>query len=203
MEHYRFWRTPKYDTPMSKPKFWVSLAVFQVAFGLIVFYATRSHYLQNPSLGARATSSLAAPTSGASAWPNVSMTLPGGTPSSDDPQAIAREADELFAAKQYDRAAALYERLVGLDASNADLYNNLALTLHYLGRSDEALAKLAQGAALDPQHQRLWLTTGFVNLQLGRTTTAREALQKAASVGGDAAIRESAQNMLASLPTDP
>jgi tetratricopeptide (TPR) repeat protein len=131
------------------------------------------------------------------------MTLPSGAPpASDEPQAIAHEADELFAAKQYDRAAALYARLVALDPSNADLYNNLGLTLHYLGRSDEALARLAEGAALDPRHQRLWLTTGFVNQQLGREAGAREALQKAASVGEDAAIRDSAEKMLASLPDD-
>jgi len=190
---------PKYDTPMSTPKFWVGLAVFQVAFGLTVFYATRTYYRQDP----RATPSLAAAGGGASTWPNVSMTLPSSAPpASDDPRSIAHEADELFGAKQYDRAAALYERLVALDSSNADLYNNLGLTLHYLGRSDDALAKLAQGTALDPQHQRLWLTTGFVNLQLGRAAAAREALQKAASAGGDDAIRDSAQKMLASLPKD-
>lgn len=183
---------------MSTPKFWLGLAAFQVAFGFAVFYATRSHYVQPASVPPAASAS----TAGApSPWPNVAMTLPSSVaPDSDDPRALAQQADELFAAKQYGAAAALYERLSALDPDNADLYNNLGLTLHYLGRSDEALDTLAQGATRAPEHQRLWLTTGFVNMQLGRTAAARNALEKAASVGEDDAIRGSARDMLASLP---
>jgi tetratricopeptide (TPR) repeat protein len=187
---------------VNKPKFWIALVAFEIVFGLAVFFATRSYYTATP--GARTGTppiATVAPAPGLSPWPNVALTLPSGAPpTGDDPQSIAHEADELFAAKQYERAAALYERLIALDGSNAGLYNNLGLTLHYLGRSSEALERLATGAALDPQHQRIWLTTGFVNLQLGATEAARAALQKAASVGGDAAIRDSAEKMLATLP---
>jgi Tfp pilus assembly protein PilF len=117
-----------------------------------------------------------------------------------DPLAIAHEADELFARKQFAEAAQRYEQLPALDSDNVDVYNNLGITLHYLGRSEEALQRLAEGAALDPQHQRLWLTTGFVNLQLGNTELARAALTKAITAGSDLSIRESAEMMLASLP---
>jgi tetratricopeptide (TPR) repeat protein len=187
---------------VSNPKFWIALVAFEVVFGFAVFFATRSYYTAAPSTVASTLPiATTAPAPGLSPWPNVALTLPSSAPpTSDDPQSISREADQLFAAKQYDRAAALYERLIALDPSNVGLYNNLGLTLHYLGRSNDALERLAAGAALDAQHQRIWLTTGFVNLQLGRTEAARSALQKAASIGSDSAIRDSAEKMLATLP---
>jgi tetratricopeptide (TPR) repeat protein len=187
---------------MRSPRFWLVLVAFEVVFGLAVFLATRSYYTSTAGTEPGTPPIAAAtPAPGLSPWPNVALTLPSSAPpTSDDPQSIAREADELFAAKQYDRAAALYERLIALDAGNVGLYNNLGLTLHYLGRSSDALDRLAAGAALDPQHQRIWLTTGFVNLQLGKAEAARAALQKAASAGGDTAIRDSAEKMLATLP---
>ena len=77
---------------------------------------------------------------------------------------------------------------------------SVPLTLHYLGRSNEALEKLAAGLKIDPQHQRSWLTTGFVNLRLGNATEARAALTKARDVGDDTQIRENAEKMLAGLP---
>ncbi len=80
-----------------------------------------------------------------------------------------------------------------------ELYNNLGLTLHYLGRSDEALQKLKAGLAIDPSHQRTWLTTGFVNLRLGHEGEARAALTKARDLGNDPQIRESAEKMLADI----
>jgi Flp pilus assembly protein TadD len=81
-----------------------------------------------------------------------------------------------------------------------ELYNNVGLTLHYLGRSSEALEKLAAGLKIDPNHQRSWLTTGFVNLRLGNAAEARAALTKARDVGSDPQIRDSAEKMLAGLP---
>ncbi len=53
---------------------------------------------------------------------------------------------------------------------------------------------------MDAEHQRIWLTLGFVNSQLGNTDQARLALTKATQVGGNASIRESAEKMLAELP---
>jgi tetratricopeptide (TPR) repeat protein len=183
-------------------KFWLAMAVFQIVFGLTVFAVTRHYYFA-------ASTEAAVPTRlGAAApapWPDVALTAPsaasptGATPGTD-PLALANQADAAFASKQYATAAELYAQLLQLDLGNVDLYNNLGITLHYLGRSEEALRRLAEGAALDPQHQRIWLTTGFVNLQLDNTERARSALTNAASMGTDASIRASAEKMLASLP---
>ncbi len=191
---------------MRGTRFWIPMALFQVAFGLTVFLLTRAHYLDEHAtqastvgrasffdepplaLPARITSELAA----AAQAPALEA--------SSDPAEIARQADTYFNEKQYERAAALYERLQTLDPDNVDVYNNLGLTLHYLGRSDEALRELAEGAAKDPVHQRIWLTLGFVNSQLGNIEPARLALTNAVQLGAENEIGRSAAEMLAALP---
>ncbi len=190
----------------SRTRLWVALAAFQVAFGLAVFALTRHFYLAdriplNPGVAAILESppTWPGPTVGSGpSSPGSTLAPPG--PVTQDPAEISRQADEAFSAGQYDRAAALYERLLAFDPKNVGVYNNLGLTLHYLGRSAEALQKLGEGLAIDPQDQRSWLTTGFVNSQLGNTEQARTALTKAAQTGTDEQIRESARQMLAGLP---
>ena len=195
---------------MHSTRFWLTMAVFQLAFGLTVFAVTRHYYLSSAppaqlpawALGAGTALPSTTPTSApfklappVSLPPVVSAALAG-----NDPVALFERADAAFTAGSYAEAAALYEQLVALDPQNVELYNNLALTLHYLGRSDEALQKLKAGLAIDPTHQRSWLTSGFVNQRLGNTTEARAALVKARDAGDDKQIRESAEKMLADLP---
>jgi len=72
--------------------------------------------------------------------------------------------------------------------------------LHYLGRSDEALRRLNDGVAVDAEHQRTWLTLGYVNSQLGNTGQARTALTNAVQFGSNESIRQSAMRMLEELP---
>ena len=186
-------------------KFWVSLAIFQVLFGLAVFAITRDYYGRDAdNAGARpSTTSQSA------------LVLPDGISPSDiaqlgspaagmsivrDPAEISRQADEFFATRQYDKAADLYERLLAFSPNNAEIHNNLGLTLHYLGRSTEALQRLHEGIAADPAHQRIWLTLGYVNSQLGNTEQAREALTTATQIGTDESIRQAAVKMLQELP---
>jgi Flp pilus assembly protein TadD len=126
-----------------------------------------------------------------------------GESSTDDPAEISRQANEFFARQQYQQAAALYQRLLAIDPQNVEVHNNLGLTLHYLGRSDEALRRLNDGVALDSSHQRIWLTLGYVNSQLGNVEQARTALTKATEVGSNESIRQSAQRMLEELTNSP
>ena len=113
---------------------------------------------------------------------------------------LSRQADQYFTSQQYDLAAQSYERLLALRPGNADVLNELGLTLHYLGRSDEALRRLNEGVAADPTHQRIRLTLGYVNSQLGNTKEARAALTAATQIGTDEDIRQSALTMLKNLP---
>ena len=118
----------------------------------------------------------------------------------EDPVEVTRQANEYFANKQYDKAADLYERLLVFGPNNVDTYNNLGITLHYLGKSSEAILRLNEGVAIDPTHQRIWLTLGFVNSQIGDTVQARTALNAAAKINADNEIGESAIKMLEDLP---
>jgi tetratricopeptide (TPR) repeat protein len=181
--------------------FWIPMIVFQVAFGLTIFAVTREVYMQAPVAST-------APRSGGT-WSQI----PGsqGAPVeilplapepfiSNDPAEISSKADEYFSARQYDKAAELYQRLIAMGVSDVNAYNSLGLTLQYLGRSAEALQVLNDGIALDPNYQRIWLTLGFVNLQLGNAEQARSSLGKAIELGPDNQIGQAAAKMLAEMP---
>lgn len=186
-------------------RFWTLLAVFQLGFGFAVFAVTRDYYVQEPG-----RSNAHPPTTGqnAAAWPNgiaaneiARLGVPAADPfASQDPLQLSRQADVYFANRQYAQAAEMYERLLAFSPNNAELLNNLGLTLHYLGRSDEALQRLGEGVAADPDNQRVWLTTGYVNGELGDIDRARSALTNATLIGDNESIRQSAQEMLNKLP---
>jgi Flp pilus assembly protein TadD len=120
----------------------------------------------------------------------------------DDPAVIARQADDFFARERYSEAADLYERLLALGYNEVDTYNNLGITLHYLGRHAEALRILKEGVEVDSNYQRIWLTLGFVNSQMGNTAEARAALGTAVQLGADTEVGKAAAKMLADLPED-
>jgi Flp pilus assembly protein TadD len=186
-------------------KFWISLSAFQIAFGVAVFAVTRHYYMvEEARTGADRTE---AREPAVPAWPDpvtgVNPALLEGfsaAPRLDDPAALSRQADEAFGSKQYDRAALQYAQLLTLAPDNVEIYNNLGLTLYYLGRSAEALSKLNEGIAVDPMNQRIWLTTGFVNAQLGNIADARLALTNAVAMDPNNDVGQSAASMLDNLP---
>ena len=177
--------------------FWISMAIFQVAFGFAVFAITRDHYKGEVTL---ATSSELPAATATDRFSSIDASLLGslGTNAAfpQDPAEISRQANASFAGGQYARAADLYEKLLAVDPGNVDTLNNLGLTLHYIGRSDEALQKLEEGVAADPSYQRIWLTLGFVNSSVGNTDAAREALSTALSMDPASDVGQSASRML-------
>ncbi len=186
-------------------KFWSLLLVFQVVFGLVVFAVTREYYLPDEAVSRSHTLATAPAATGWSrgmtATDVARLTSPGLVDTvPTDPTEIYRRAEEFFAARQYAQAAQLYEQLLQFSPDDAEIHNNLGLTLFYLGRGDEALARLNEGVAKDPAHQRSWLTLGYVNSQLGNIEEARAALTRATETGGNASISEAAMEMLGKLP---
>lgn len=186
-------------------KFWIPMTVFQVAFGLTIFTITRQYYIPDSDNVSNASTEKSQPSF---VWPDgIMQTNPAQLNSStfsqstiEDPAEISRQADEYFTKKQYDKAAESYERLLVLSPNNVETYNNLGITLHYLGRSSEALQRLNEGVVVDPTHQRIWLTLGFVYSQVGNTENARTALTNAAKIDADNEIGKSAVTMLENLP---
>jgi tetratricopeptide (TPR) repeat protein len=181
--------------------------MFQVVFGVTVFGVTRHHYLQSDQA---AVTPMPSPASPHGTGSNLLNTGPAGEmeqlmnlfptqPASEDPQAILANADNHFGLGQYQQAAEGYSQLIRMGSSDAEIYNNLGITLHYLGRSAEALTVLDQGVAINPEYQRIWLTRGFVSSQLGRIDQARKALRRATALGADTEVGQSAQQMLDQL----
>lgn len=187
------------------PKFWILLAVFQLAFGLAVFAITRQAYLPDSTDAKELPAALG---QNSMEWTDriseISPALAVSTTSKQvaltEPVEISRQADQYFANQQYALAAGLYEKLVEIAPNNVDALNNLGITLHYLGRSGEALDWLRAGVALEPANQRIWLTLGFVNSQLGNIDEARAALTTAAEMGAATDVGQSAEKMLEDLP---
>ena len=181
------------------------MTVFQVFFAYAVFAITRDYYEVDVQ---EKTSRPSSTVQSSTVWPNSiseaeidRLSLPGlGNLAPQDPLEIYRQAEQFFANRQYDRAAQSYEQLLAFSPNDAEIHNNLGLTLHYLGRSSEALQRLNEGVAVDPENQRIWLTLGYVNSQLGNTEEARSALTKATQIGTDDSIRGTAAKMLQDLP---
>jgi len=185
--------------------FWLAMAAFQVAFGFVIFAVTRDYYYSEPAAGMPARPAMPPghpPISagGTDLDPNAVAAVLSTFPQSDDPAEISRQADEYFAQKQYALAAEQYQRLLDFDPARAETYNNLGLTLHYLGRSEEALRVLNDGIALGTSNQRIWLTFGYVNSQTGNIEAARAALNRAIEMDASSSIADSAFKMLEQLP---
>jgi len=186
-------------------KFWIPMTVFQIVFGLTVFTITRQYYIQDPDNVNADSAEIRQP---AFVWPDGqtemnSTQLNSSTfnqSSVEDPVEVTRQANEYFANKQYDKAAVLYERLLVFGPNNVETYNNLGITLHYLGKSSEAILRLNEGVTIDPTHQRIWLTLGFVNSQIDNAAQARTALNTAVKINADNEIGGSAIKMLEDLP---
>ena len=186
-------------------RFWILLVAFQVVFGLSIFAFTRQYYLHGPeSMSARPSAS----SRSAVGWPDRSMesdiesflsSSPGGSVATD-PAELLRQGNDFFASGQYDQAADRYSRALESGATDANTYNSLGITLQYLGRSDEALRVLNQGIAADPTYQRMWLTLGFVNSQIGNFEQARTALTTAVQMGADTDVGQAASEMIKKLP---
>ena len=177
--------------------FWVSMVVFQVAFGFAVFAITRDYYrAERTTMTSGAPRQVTTADRFSSIDPDLVVSLGDNAAFSQDPLEVSRRADRSFADGDYAQAAALYEKLAAMDPGNVDALNNLGLSLHYIGRSEEALQKLKEGISVDPSFQRIWLTLGFVNSSMGNTQAAREALNRAMAMDPDNDVGRSASRML-------
>ncbi|MDX1592827.1 MAG: tetratricopeptide repeat protein [Gammaproteobacteria bacterium] len=167
---------------------------FLIVYGVVVFAATRAYYLD------RGSQAPAAPVTRAPARPVEVPQARPPVPLADDPAALSDQADDLLTQKRYGEAVVAYRKLLDLAPGNVETYNDLGLALFYAGRSGEALEVLEAGAAREPDFQRIWLTLGFVQLQLARVEQAREALETCIEIDPDSPIAAEASRFLARIP---
>ena len=169
---------------------------FLIVYGAVVFAATRAYYLEQAAARPPAASTPA----GGAARP---IAIPQARPPvtlADDPAVLADQADELLTQKRFGEAIEAYRKLLELAPDDVDTFNDLGLALHYAGRSGEALQVLEAGAAKDAKFQRIWLTLGFVRLQLGQTESARAAFQTCVDVDPESPIAIEARRFLERIP---
>lgn len=208
---------------------WSGFVAFQVVYGVVVFLAARELYEDQSAKTdyARAQyqgASRQAPhpipagmprTSGLAALPgseritveDAERLVAGSTgekfpASSAGPKELASAADRHFAKGLYQQAATEYARILAMAPENVDIHNNLGLTLHYVGRSEEAIDILKKGIAIGGNHQRIWLTLGFVQSGMGDVDAARSSLSIAAKMDPDSRIGLEAKRLMGELPAE-
>ena len=86
--------------------------------------------------------------------------------------------------------------MLALAPDNAAIYNDLGLSLHYNGKTVEAIAALKKATTLDPELQRAWLSYGFVLRSAGREKEGRAALEKTIKLNPATAQGIEAKSML-------
>jgi Flp pilus assembly protein TadD len=117
----------------------------------------------------------------------------------EDPGLIARLADDYFRQKEYPQAIELYERALKINPDDVETYNDLGLSLFYIGQSQRAVNVLQTGVAKQPNFQRIQLTLGFVLAQTGNKEAASTAFRKAIALGSDNSVGQEAKRMLSEI----
>ncbi len=118
----------------------------------------------------------------------------------DDKKAIYSLADTYFTLKRFDDAVKYYKKLLIIMPDDADVYNDLGLSLHYLGKSNEAVNALETGIEKNPYNQRIWLTKGFVLAYgVGDLKKAGEAWKKARGIDPASSVGKAADNYLTQI----
>jgi len=187
---------------------WLLAIAFLVLYGAVVFAVTRAYYLeQSPPRQALSQAPQTPPAEPVSGLGRTMQRFGAGSVvqreelTTTDPVLLARLGDQFFEQGQLQRAMTAYERTLRFDPNDTDTYNDLGLTLHYLGQSQRAVQVLQQGASRDAAYQRIHLTLGFVQLQSGDTEAAAAALQRAVDLGPETSVGVEAQRLLGELAT--
>lgn len=116
----------------------------------------------------------------------------------NDPELLTRLGDTYFETKQFSESAAYYKKAIEIKPGEADLYNDLGLSLHYVGNSAEGLRYIEEGLKKNPYHQRMWLTKGFIMAYgMGDLDGARAAWDKAKSISPESQVGKAASDFLA------
>ncbi|MCF7991926.1 MAG: tetratricopeptide repeat protein [Thiohalocapsa sp.] len=188
--------------PRLTPLQWVVFLLFVFFYGFTVFAVTRDYYQRNPPRAAAQTAAgVSAGDASAlggrmrEALSDTESSLPEDLLNAN-PTLISQEADRLFAERRFAQAATLYRRLIELDPADVGARNDLGLALHYAGRTPEALSMLREGADMDPDFQRIWLSLGFVAVQADATEQARAALIHARDLDPETDIGKEASRLL-------
>lgn len=119
--------------------------------------------------------------------------------SPNDTDALMRLADAYFELKQFNEAANYYKKVAVIRPDDADVYTEIALSLHYTGNSTEGLKYIEEGIKRNPYHQRIWLTKGFILAGAGDINSAKKAWEKTKALNPESRIGKAASDYLAQI----
>lgn len=185
---------------------WIVIVVAQITYGLLVYAITRSYYegtsvtvSQPPAAAPEVAAHPQVGAFDATLQPRMNLEPSAEALATEDPALIARLADDYFKRKEYPQAIELYERALKIDPEDVETYNDLGLSLFYIGQSERALDILQTGVAKQPDFQRIQLTLGFVQAQTGNKEAASAAFKKAMALGAENTVGQEAKRMLSEL----
>ncbi len=116
----------------------------------------------------------------------------------NDPDITWRLGDAYFDSKQFNEAATYYKKALEFKPNEADIYNDLGLSTHYLGKSSEGLRYVEDGIKKNPYNQRIWLTKGFILAYgMGDLDGAKTAWEKANALNPESQVGKAASEFLA------
>lgn len=108
--------------------------------------------------------------------------------------------DAYLESRQYNEAVDNYKKAIEITPNESDIYNELGLALHYLGRSPEALKYIEEGIKKNPYNQRIWLTKGFITAYgMADLEGAKAAWEKARALNPESQVGKAAAEYLAQL----
>lgn len=116
----------------------------------------------------------------------------------NDPDILWRLGDAYFDSKQFAEAETTYKKAIEFKPNETDIYNDLGLSAHYLGKPSEGLRYVEEGIKKNPYHQRIWLTKGFILAYgMGDLDGAKTAWEKANALNPESQVGKAAAEFLA------
>ncbi|MBI3753711.1 MAG: tetratricopeptide repeat protein [Deltaproteobacteria bacterium] len=114
----------------------------------------------------------------------------------NDARAFAEVGSIYFDQHKFTDAIEYYKKAVAMDPEDVNSYNDLGLSYHYIGMSDEGLKYVEEGIKKNPAYQRIWLTKGFILAIKGNIADARSAWEKAYKMDPNSDVGRSAASFL-------
>lgn len=113
------------------------------------------------------------------------MFLPAGRSNDTELARLFAEAEDAAVEKRFDDAAALYERYLSIDPSDADAAYNLGNCLVAADRPDQARRSFLVALKLDTDFVEAWYNLANLLKAQGQTDAARRHLERAIEIDGD------------------
>ena len=114
----------------------------------------------------------------------------------NDAKAFSEVGDIYFDQHKFIDAIEYYKKAIAMDPQDIDAYNDMGLSYHYIGKSDDGLKYVEEGIKKNPAYQRLWLTNGFILAIRGNIADARSAWEKAYRLDPNTDVGRSAAGFL-------